>query len=95
MKHFSTLFFFLLLLLNSFCQSSSSDYNIESVLPYGTGSWDSEQLGNHRVVLYVNSPTDAVRVHIPWRRRDKHPGQKRIILTDTTGKQIENLKKLI
>ncbi|MQY79254.1 MAG: hypothetical protein GH151_08700 [Bacteroidetes bacterium] len=91
MKHFSILFFFLLLLLNSFCQSSSSDFNIEPVLPYGTGSWDSEQLGNHRVVLYVNSPTDAVRVHIPWRRRDKHPEQKRIILMDTTGKQIENL----
>lgn len=91
MKHFSIFFFFLLLLLNSFCQSSSSDYTIEPVLPYGTGSWDSEQLGNHRVVLYVNSPTDAVRVHIPWRRRDKHPEQKRIILVDTTGKQIENL----
>jgi len=90
MKHFSILFFFLLLLLNS-CQPSSHDNNTAPVLPYGTGSWDSEQLGNHRVVLYVDSLSDAVRVHIPWRRRDKHPEQKRIILTDTTGKQIENL----
>ena len=65
--------------------------NFLAVLPYGTGSWDSEQLGNHRVVLYVDSLYDAVRVHIPWRRRDKHPEKKRIILTDTTGKVIKNL----
>ena len=90
MKLFNILLFIILLLLNN-CQPSSFDNNTAPVLVYGTGSWDSEKLGNHRVVLYVDSPSDAVRVYIPWRRRDKHPEQKRIILTDTTGKQIENL----
>ena len=90
MKLFNILLFIILLLLNN-CQPSSFDNNTAPVLVYGTGSWDSEKLGNHRVVLYVDSPSDAVRVHIPWRRRDNHPEQKHIILTDTTGKQIKNL----
>ncbi|MGM0529108.1 MAG: glycoside hydrolase domain-containing protein [Bacteroidota bacterium] len=93
MKHFSIVFLFLHLLINSYCQTSSSGYKPDRILPYGTGSWNSSQLGNHRVVLYVNSRTDAVRVHIPWRRRDKHPEQKGIILTDTAGKRIKNIIK--
>ncbi len=60
--------------------------------PYGTGTWDASALGNHRVVLQVDSPADAVLVDIPWRRRDSDPDQKRVIVIDeTTGAQIENV----
>jgi hypothetical protein len=61
-------------------------------IPYGTGTWDAATLGNHRVVVHVAERTDAVAVHIPWRRRDYNPEKKRIIVTDAkTGKQVLNV----
>lgn len=36
-----------------------------STIPYSTGDWDDERLGNHRAVLQVNQPAAAVRVSIP------------------------------
>ena len=61
-------------------------------VPYGTGSWDEELYGNHRVVIQINDNADAVWVHVPWRRRDKDPEQKSAILIDAqTGKQVLNL----
>ena len=60
---------------------------------YGTGSWDADSLGNHRVVLRVQSRSDAILAHIPWRRRDMKPEQKNVIIVDaSTGKRITNLK---
>ncbi len=57
---------------------------------YGTGSWDADSLGNHRVVLDVTGNTDAVIADIPWRRRDTRPDQKNIIITDAAGSRIQN-----
>jgi hypothetical protein len=58
---------------------------------YGYGSWDSDSLGNHRVVLRVTGKAAAVRAIIPWRRRDVHPEQKNVIVIDAaTGKRIVN-----
>lgn len=66
-------------------------FGIQEV-PYGTGSWDEELYGNHRVVIQINDNADAVWVHVPWRRRDKDPEQKSAILIDAqTGKQVLNL----
>ncbi len=60
--------------------------------PYGTGTWDASALGNHRVVLQVDGPADAVLADIPWRRRDSDPDQKLLIVIDeTTGEQIKNV----
>ena len=62
------------------------------VVPYGTGSWNNEELGNHRAVISVVKKADAVRVHIPWRRRDHNPEKKNIIIIDSkTGKRIINV----
>jgi len=59
---------------------------------YGTGSWDAEKLGNHRVVLMVSEKADMVSVEIPWRRRDPDPEKKNIIvLEERTGKRVGNL----
>lgn len=61
-------------------------------VPYGTGKWDSGKLGNHRVVIEVKETAEAVRVHIPWRRRDHEPEKKALILMDgQTGKSIDNV----
>ena len=49
---------------------------------YGIGSWNADSLGNHRVVLKVESKSEAVLAHIPWRRRDVRPEQKNVIIID-------------
>ncbi|MCI0499382.1 MAG: DUF6067 family protein [Planctomycetales bacterium] len=57
----------------------------------GTGQWDQEAMGNHRVLIHVGSSAKAVRVHIPWRRSDKNVTEKAVILTDSTGRRIKNI----
>ncbi len=64
-------------------------------IPYGLGQWDEDTLGNHRAVVRVTDPADAVRVRIPWRRRDFFPEKKNIIIVDAaTGKKVLNLLRL-
>lgn len=59
---------------------------------YGTGEWNADSLGNHRVVVAVDKAADAVLADIDWRRRDFHPEQKNIIVIDAaTGKEITNV----
>jgi predicted SnoaL-like aldol condensation-catalyzing enzyme len=45
-------------------------------------SWDRDHLGNHRAVVRVTSNADAVKVHIPWRRRDSAPENKSLVVVD-------------
>ena len=64
-------------------------------VPYGTGSWDQDLYGNHRVVIQVNEKADAVWLHVPWRRRDVNPELKAAILIDgQTEKQVLNLCRI-
>lgn len=59
---------------------------------YGTGTWNAAVFGNHRAVARVEVKADAVRLHIPWRRRDVHPEKKNIIIVDAkTGRRIKNI----
>ena len=61
-------------------------------IPYRTGIWEADSLGNHRVVIKVAREADAVWIHIPWRRRDFNPEEKNIILIDAeTGARVKNL----
>ena len=59
-------------------------------VPYGLGHWVADSLGNHRAVVRVSAPAVAVRVHIPWRRRDQHPEAKRIVVTGADDARITN-----
>ncbi len=61
----------------------------------GAQSWDTESLGNHRAVIEVKESTGkAVRVVIPWRRRDYHPDTKLVIIVDAkTGKRVKNVER--
>ena len=64
-------------------------------IPYGSGSWDEDLYGNHRVVLQVNEKADAVWANVFWRRRDANPEQKAAILIDgQTEKQVLNLFRI-
>ena len=59
---------------------------------YGIGAWNSDSLGNHRIVVNVRQKADAVLAHIPWRRRDRNPEQKGLVIIDaSSGKKILNV----
>ncbi len=65
-------------------------------VPYGVAKkpWP-QALGNHRAVVRVEGKADAVGVHLPWRRRDRAPGRKNIIVVDAkTGRQVKNLVRV-
>lgn len=65
---------------------------VQDRVPYGTGTWDANMLGNHRVVIDVSRGKDAVAVHVPWRRRDHAPEKKKVIFVDaTTGETLKNV----
>ena len=56
--------------------------------------WE-EGLGNHRAVVRVEQKADAVVVKIPWRRRDRDPERKQIIVVDAASSQrITNVARL-
>lgn len=66
----------------------------EKPLPslYGTGVWNADSLGNHRVVVSVDQPSDAVLALIQWQRKDFNPENKDLIVIDAkTGKRITNV----
>ena len=52
-------------------------------------------MGNHRAVIRVDQPGNAVVVDIPWRRRDKDADQKSIIVMDAaTGERVTNVARV-
>ncbi len=53
--------------------------------------WDASTLGNHRYLVQVDAPAAAVHVVIPWRRRDAHPEQVAVVVTDPSGKPVGNV----
>ena len=60
-------------------------------VPYGVGRWEPDSTGNHRAVVRVGAAADAVRVHIPWRRRDEHPERKRVlVVAAASGQRVAN-----
>jgi hypothetical protein len=67
-------------------------------VPYGVGNWSTDPfdpLGNHRAVVRVAGASDAVRVRIPWRRRDASPEKKEIILVDAASTaEIKNVVRV-
>ncbi len=63
-------------------------------IPYGTGNWDAKAYGNHRAVVLVSAAADAVRVHVPWRRRDSHPHGKIVVVDAATDKPVENVYRI-
>ena len=42
--------------------------------------WDPDMVGNHRAVIEVDTDARAVRVHVPWRRRDAGGAGKGVVL---------------
>ena len=64
-------------------------------VPYSTGTWNADTFGNHRVVIEVAAASDAVRVRIPWRRRDTAPEKKNLIVVDAqSGVRVANVLRV-
>jgi hypothetical protein len=64
--------------------------------PYGVAKepW-AEGLGNHRAIVRVEQKADGVLVKIPWRRRDRDPERKQILVVDAaSGQRITNITRL-
>lgn len=66
-------------------------YAGEDDIRWTTGEWDADSLGNHRVVLVVEDPGEAVFCHIPWRRKDQQPEAKEIFVMTSTGQLVKNV----
>ena len=64
-------------------------------VPHGLGRWEPDSTGNHRAVVRVATAADAVRVHIPWRRRDEHPEAKRVeVVAAATGQRVADVARV-
>lgn len=62
----------------------------EKEVSYGISDWKASY-GNHRALITVSEDTDAVHVHIPWRRRDTDASNKDVMVIDSkTGEQVNN-----
>ena len=83
------------LLFTLFCLFAFSSLQAQAVPTdelYGVGIWNADSLGNHRVIVSVDKPADAVLATIDWRRRDLNPEAKNLIVVDAaTGERITNV----
>ena len=79
-------------LLCMFAYSSLQAQAVPTDELYGVGIWNADSLGNHRVIVSVDKPADAVLATIDWRRRDLNPEAKNLIVVDAaTGERITNV----
>ena len=87
------------LLFTLFCLFAYSSLQAQAVPTdefYGVGIWNADSLGNHRVIVSVDKPADAVLATIDWRRRDLNPEAKNLIVVDAaTGERITNVCRLL
>ncbi|MDW8322023.1 MAG: DUF6067 family protein, partial [Armatimonadota bacterium] len=82
--------FALIVLLAS--TAASGSHVLVAPLPYEAAPWQEQGRGNHRAVVEVFQQADAVRVYIPWRRRDPFPERKAILVFDAaSGQQVKNV----
>ncbi len=54
-----------------------------------------EGLGSQRAVVMVDEPAKAVRLHFFWRRHDRDPAGKRMILVNETGDTVQNIHRIL
>lgn len=74
--------------LSATAQQSTYTYSVPDK-PWGEG------MGNHRAVIEVKSPAEAVELRLDWRRGDDASNQKRfLIINAQTGDTIPNVQKL-
>lgn len=65
------------------------------VLPAQAPRWEPDSLGNHRAVVTVSLPGDAVYLKLDWRRRDRTPDQVQLVVVDArTNLRVRNVARM-
>ena len=83
------------LLVAAFALALSTNWTLAQETKYGLASWPETGRGNHRAVVRLAQKADAVRVHIPWRRRDRQPEAKDLRVFDAaTGERVTNVVRV-
>lgn len=84
------------LMLFFLCLSLPAAVSSSELPEYRVGNWKFNDRGNHRAVVSVSAPAEAVFVRIPWRRRDTSPEKKAVLVyhafTDQEIKEVLILK---
>lgn len=75
---------FFLLCLGACCLGQTPAFEIAGK------PWE-DSLGNHRVVVSVDSPSGDVEIKLDWRRRDRDASGKVLLITDSLGNSIKNI----
>lgn len=89
MKQFFILFAVFLLTVSCTKENKHSEYTYQ----IASSAWN-EALGNHRAVLQVATPADAVDLSFKWRRPDKDVDQRRFLIVNAqTGDTIRNINR--
>ena len=64
----------------------------EAVAQYTIGEWSVPGFGNARARVAVAGKAEVVWAHVPWRRRDRQPEKKGVLVVDAaTGKRVANV----
>ena len=64
------------------------------VFAVADSAWDPETFGNHRAVVQVDAPGRFVHVTVPWRRPDRHPETKAVIVVaERGGAAVANVRR--
>jgi len=77
------------------CSEKAMSVHLKEVA-YGVPDepWDAN-LGNHRAVIEVDQQAEAVRVLVPWRRRDNDPAKKNVlVIADAAGARVKNIVRI-
>jgi len=83
--HFITLLLGGLFMLVAHAQGQTPHYETASQ------PW-KDSLGNHRLVVDVPVRSNAVEVKVDWRRRDRDAAKKTLLITDSNGRPLQNIK---
>ena len=64
-------------------------------VPYGVADkgWNA-RWGNHRARVRVETEADAVRVRLPWRRRDRAAEKAVLVIDAATDKPVANVARI-
>lgn len=81
----------LLLLTNTICPHLDAQNYTYQAAP---APW-AESFGNHRAVLQINQPAEAVSIDFRWRRPDKDADKRHFVIVNaTTGDTLRNIKRV-
>ncbi len=84
--------FCLILFFQTFAQAGSSQNSVSYSVP--ADQWE-EKFGNHRAIIKVDSPADAVGIDFLWRRHDAGQEKRRMFIVNAeTGTEISNVYRV-